>query len=210
MRRGILVGVWAVWALGAWGQRGLGVRFASQFTQISRPEAVGLVGGYFSAFAVGPVYVDYRQNGGGEVGLNVIVKDLAEGFNLPVVMRDFDGGQNTALTALELEARVGPRFGWLYPQLGGQLGYRLRSEGFFVAGAPSGSRVNRLYLNLPLGVALHLPTSFGTVGASVHYTVGLSNWARNPDGRTGWQGGTALGWRVGLHLVFGEPTPGGG
>lgn len=188
-------------------QRGFGLRMAGQFTQLRQGADAGLVDGYYAAFVLGPTYMDYRTNGGGEIGLNLVMKNAEGGFNLPVVMRDFKGSQNTALTALELDARVGPRFGWLYPQIGALIGYRLRAEGFFVPDTEAGRGLNPLYLDLPLGVAVHLPATFGTVGASLHYTIGLVNVARNPGDVTDWQGGSQQGWRVGFHIFFGEPNP---
>lgn len=159
---------------------------------------------------LGPYYQAYSDIGGMQLGLNFIAKQKQALFNLPLVMDDFGSeGQDVALTALELEWRVGPRIKWLKPYLGLCLGYRLKAEGMALPPQdplqPT-QGVNSWYLNLPLGVQYDLPTTYGVVGVSLAYHIGLNNLLAPPEGQggPGYRGGSLQQVRLGIYILFGD------
>ncbi len=181
------------------GQQSWGFRFAGDFSHFGASE-LPLTPGTFSTVNLGPYFASVDRWGGYQVGLYFRYKDVRDGFNLPLVMRDFDAGTNSSLAALELDLRAGPRFGWFFPQIGIVGGWRWKASGLAADNAPS--RPNRFYLAAPIGMKLRLPTGFGATGVGVHYLIGLSNFLKNPDNRTGWSGGSLRTLQVELFVQF--------
>ena len=107
-----------------------------------------------------------------------------KGFALPGVMTDLSDDQNTYVTALELDFKVGPRFQSFHPKIGYLLGYRFNAGGFQ---APEEQEINKLYLHLPFGGGFDWRTRFGTVGVGAFYYIGITNVLKNPnpDGNAG-------------------------
>lgn len=155
---------------------GIGLRFASDFNRFFQAEENDLAPGRFSNIVIGPFYKQYVGTGIVEAGVNFCYKGLeGEGFSLPLVTQDFDDNYSTAMTSLELDFKVGPRIGWIYPKFGMIVGYFLNQEGFFLPGANTETELNRWYAAIPIGVSLELPTSFGTTGGGIFYDIGVSN-----------------------------------
>ncbi|HEX2898714.1 MAG TPA: hypothetical protein VHS96_03240, partial [Bacteroidia bacterium] len=86
--------------LSAVAQRGIGFRFGSDFNHFFRADQHPLVDGWWSHLVFGSYYEAYFQDGGAQIGLNILYKnDRDKGFpNFPVVQRDWRGGQNIGLT----------------------------------------------------------------------------------------------------------------
>ncbi len=170
----------------------VGLRFASYVNWFPRAEAHQLVTGAYTTGAFGVYFKRFSPTSGFEAGLNLNYKNGDDqGFpNLPVVMRDFSGEnpQNVGLTAVEFDLKAGPRFGPIHPKIGYVWGFRFRNSGFF---SDSTDRtVNRMYLLLPLGTSVDLPTRWGSVGFGGFFHIGILNVARRPTGFTGnWDGG---------------------
>ncbi|MCB9230253.1 MAG: hypothetical protein H6581_01200 [Bacteroidia bacterium] len=162
-------------------QRGIGLRFVGDFNYFFRAKEFDVVEGMWSDGAFGLFYQAYFNNGGFRTGLNLCYKNgNGKGFpNFPGVMQDFKDGNNTGLTALEYEIKVGPRFGVVNPQIGYEMGYRFVATGFLEPGTTG--KVNRMYVTLPFGCAFDFPTGYGAVGFGVYYDVGLTNVIRNPN-----------------------------
>lgn len=169
----------------------LGLRFASNINYFPRSEEFGLVGGAFTTGIFGISFSNYQPASGFSVGLNVNYKDgNGKGFpSLPVVMQDYGAdAQNVGHTSVEMELKVGPKVGILYPQIGYILGYRFTQTGF-LRDSGSDREINPLYLMLPFGATTNLPTNFGTVGFGAFFNVGILNVmrpeqpARNNGGR---------------------------
>lgn len=158
----------------------LGLRFASNVNYFPRAEEFDLVGGAFTTGLFGISYSNYQPASGFSVGLNVNYKDgNGKGFpSLPVVMQDYGAAaQNVGHTSIEMELKVGPKVGILYPQIGYILGYRFTQTGFLQDNG-SGREVNPIYLMLPFGATTNLPTGFGTVGFGAFFNVGVLNVLR--------------------------------
>lgn len=158
----------------------LGLRFASNINYFPRSEEFGLVGGAFTTGIFGISYSNYQPASGFSVGVNVNYKDgNGKGFpSLPVVMQDYGAdAQNVGHTSVEMELKVGPKIGVLYPQIGYILGYRFTQTGFLRDNA-SERQVNPIYLMLPFGATTNLPTNFGTVGFGAFFNVGVLNVLR--------------------------------
>lgn len=184
-------------------QRGIGFRFGSDFNHFFRADQHPLVDGWWSHLVFGSYYEAYFQDGGAQIGLNILYKnDRDKGFpNFPVVQRDWRGGQNIGLTALELDLKVGPRFGLFNPKIGAQMMYCLRREGFLEQGDTSS--LNRMYLQLPFGLSLEGPTGYGSVGFGVFYSIGLNNVIQAPTpGLRDYDGSKIRGLRFELNIVF--------
>ena len=88
-------------------------------------------------------------------------------------MEDFSDDQSVGLTAIELDFKAGPRFGWFYPRIGGIVGYRLAAEGFQPDKAEP-DPIKKFYLHIPFGAAALFPTNFGSVGFGAYYQLGGS------------------------------------
>jgi hypothetical protein len=165
------------------GQQAIGLRFASNVHFFPRAKDYALVGNAFTTGVFGVYYNNYKPNSGFEVGLNVNYKDAnGKGFpNLPIVMRDYgkDETQNVGFTGLEMDLKVGPRFGYFYPKIGYILGYRLTQTGFQLPGVEE--ELNPWYLMLPFGGSVNLPTRYGSVGFGSFFNVGLFNVLRDPN-----------------------------
>jgi len=183
----------------AWGQRAWGFRFAGDFASLAASD-LPLAPGTVSNVNLGPYFTQVDRWGGYSIGLYLRYKDVRGGFNLPLVMRDFDDGVNASIGALEADLRVGPRFGWFFPQTGLVAGWRWKATGFASAAAPSSP--NRFYAAVPIGLKLRLPTGFGATGIGVHYLISLTNFLSNPDGRSGWAGGAQHRVQVELFVQF--------
>ena len=184
-------------------QRGLGFRFGSDVNHFFRAEQHPVVDGWWSQMVFGTYYQAIFQDGGAQVGLNLLYKNsTGKGFpNLPVIMRDWRDGQNIGLTALELDLRVGPRFGIFNPRIGYQVSYCLKRDGFLEPG--DSSRVNRTYAMLPFGLAIEGPTGYGSVGFGVFYNIGLNNVIKAPTpGLRDYDGSKIRGLRFEFTLLF--------
>ncbi|MEM7656430.1 MAG: hypothetical protein AAF399_09910 [Bacteroidota bacterium] len=172
-----------LWMVPAFGQQAIGLRFASDIHFFPRAKDYALVDNAFTTGKFGVYYNNYKPNSGFEVGLNVNYKDgNGKGFpSLPVVMRDYgqDETQNVGMTALEMDLKVGPRFGYLYPRIGYILGYRFTQLGFQENGFED--PVNPWYLMLPFGLSVNLPTNYGSVGFGSFFNVGIFNVLRDPN-----------------------------
>ncbi|MEL7533129.1 MAG: hypothetical protein AAFN10_17565 [Bacteroidota bacterium] len=159
--------------------RGIGLRFASNINYFPRALQYNLVPDGFTTGIFGVYYSNYTPKSGYEIGGNIVFKNGGEGFNLPVVMTDFSPDQSLGLGGIEMDLKVGPRFGSFNPKIGYILGYRFYQEGFLRDGATG--EVNPWYLMLPLGVSGIWATNFGTVGVGGFYNVGILNVLKNPD-----------------------------
>lgn len=162
-------------------QRGFGFRFGTDFNYFFRADQQPLVDGWWSQMKVGPYYQAYFDNGGAQVGFNLLYKnDRETGFpNFPVIQRDFRDGQNIGITALEMDLKVGPRFGFFNPKIGYLLSYSFRREGFLEDGEVAD--LNRVFVALPFGLTVEGPTGYGSVGFSAFYNIGLNNVIKNPN-----------------------------
>lgn len=170
----------------------VGLRFASYINWFPRANEYSLAPGAYTTGVLGVYYKKFSPTSGYEVGINVNYKNADDqGFpNLPVIMRDFGDSpdQNVGVTGIELDLKAGPRFGPIHPKIGYVLGYRVNPMGFFEAGTDQ--TPNRIYLLLPLGTSVDLPTRWGSVGFGSFFHIGLLNVASKPDGFVGnWDGG---------------------
>lgn len=161
-------------------QQAIGMRFATDIHFFPRSKDYDLVPKAFTTGVFGLYYNNYRPNSGFEIGLNVNYKDgNGKGFpSLPVVMRDYgDSDQNVGYLGAEMDLKVGPRLGVLYPKIGYILGYRFTQIGFQnIREEP----INPWYLMLPFGMSTNLPTRWGTVGFGGFYNVGVLNVLKDP------------------------------
>lgn len=186
-------------------QRGFGLRFGSDFNYFFRAEEQPLVDGWWSQLVFGPYYQAYFDNGGAQIGLNVLYKNNKEtGFpNFPVIQRDYgNDGQNLGLTALELDLKVGPRFGFFNPKIGCLTQYAFRMDSVLEAGQTA--TLNKINVALPLGMTVEGPTGYGSVGFSVFYNIGLNNVIRNPNpnGLQDFDGSKIRGLRIEMFILF--------
>ncbi|MBX3101165.1 MAG: hypothetical protein KF690_01515 [Bacteroidetes bacterium] len=184
--------------------QGVGMRFAADFHNYNRPQDYPLIDGTFSTFLVGVHYKKYFGNGIIEVGGNFIYKGGEDGFRLPVVMQDWPRDKyHTRFTAAELDLRVGPRIGLFFPKIGARLQYRFTQEGMvedgFQGRPASDYQLNPVYLFLPLGVSLELPTSFGTTGIGAYYNFGITNVLSTRNLETG---GTQRALTLEIHVML--------
>lgn len=190
-------------ALPAHAQRGIGFRFGSDFDYFFRAKSNPLVDGWWSNLVFGTYYEAYFKEGGAQLGLNILYKnDREKGFpNFPLIQRDWKRGQNIGLTALEMDFKVGPRFGLFNPKIGCQIMYCIKREGFLEQG--DSSRLNRVYGTLPFGCSLEGPTGYGSVGFGVFYNIGLNNVIKAPTpGLRDYDGSKIRGLRFELNIVF--------
>jgi hypothetical protein len=185
-------------------QRGIGFRFGTDMNHFFRADRHPLVDGWWSHLLFGSYYEAYFQDGGAQFGLNILYKnDRDKGFpNFPVVQRDWRDNQNIGLTALEMDLKVGPRFGLFNPKIGCNIMYCFRREGFLEAGDTTSS-LNRVYGLLPFGLSLEGPTGYGSVGFGVFYNIGMNNVIQAPTpGLRDYDGSKIRGLRFELNIVF--------
>lgn len=161
-------------------QRGIGIRFATDLTSFQRPLELNFVPGWFSTGKIGVFYKQHSPKSGFDIGLNLNYKQGDDkGFpNLPVIMQDFQEGQQTGLTSIEMDLKVGPRFLALHPRIGYIVGYRFEAVGYQ---RTEDLEINKWYVHLPFGASYSLPTNFGTVGIGAFYLLGITNVLKDPD-----------------------------
>lgn len=184
-------------------QRGVGLRFGTDMSHFFRASEHPLVDGWWSNLVFGPYYQAYFQDGGAQVGLNILYKNNDDkGFpNFPIIQRDFKGGQNIGLTALEFDLKVGPRFGLFNPKIGANIFYCLQRDGFLEAGKTAS--LNSTYFSLPFGLTIEGPTGYGSVGFSIYYNVGLNNVIKAPTaGLRDYDGSKIRTLRIELFVLF--------
>jgi hypothetical protein len=185
-------------------QRGLGLRFGTEMNHFFRADNYPLVDGWWSQLVFGPYYQAYFDNGGAQVGLNILYKNNRDkGFpNFPVIQRDFRDGQNVGITALEFDLKVGPRFGVFNPKIGALINYSFRLDSILEAGQTA--PLNRVYVSLPLGLSVEGKTGYGSVGFSMFYNIGINNVLRNPGprGLQDYDGSKLRGLRFELFVLF--------
>ncbi len=180
------------WALPA--QQGVGLRFATHFNHFPNNEEVDLIPNWFSTGQFGVFYRSYNAYGGAEIGLNLNYKRTkdSKGFpNLPLVMQDFPAKDqlgnavlsDVGLTAIEMDLKLGPRFGAVNPKIGYTLGYRLKQQNLIdpTNVNPDTVKMNRVYLSLPFGTSVDFFTNFGTIGVGAYYNIGILNVKRKPQ-----------------------------
>ncbi|MEM7037607.1 MAG: hypothetical protein AAF570_11560 [Bacteroidota bacterium] len=184
-------------------QRGIGFRFASDFNYFFRADQQPLVDGWWSHLVVGPYYQAYFDNGGAQIGLNLIYKNNDDqGFpNLPVVQRDLGDNMSIGLTGLEFDLKVGPRFGVVNPKIGFLLSHFFTREGFLEDGEMAD--LNRTFVSFPIGLSVEGPTGYGSVGFSVFYNIGMNNVIKNPTPGIGdFDGSKIRALRIELFVLF--------
>ena len=168
-------------------QRGFGFRFSTEFNHFFRSENYDLIDGSWSHIVIGPYYQSVFENGGAQIGLNFIHKGADGLGDMPVVQRDYNGDHSIRNTALEMDMKVGPRFGPINPKIGYLIGYRFIQDGYLEAG--STMEINRWYVSLPFGATAEFPTGYGSVGFGLFYDVGMTNVIKNPlPNSRGWNG----------------------
>ncbi|MCE3008023.1 MAG: hypothetical protein LW884_06720 [Bacteroidetes bacterium] len=168
---------------------GFGMRFASDFSYYNQARNFPLIEGNYSHITIGPTYKKFYGNGQMEVGLNFLFKGGDGGFQLPLVNRDSPDTLNTRMTGLELDFKVGPRFGIFTPKIGFRWQYRFLQEGMLkkvFEGEPTDKyKLNKMHLLLPIGFSIDLPTGFGATGFGAYYNFGLTNVLGTGNLRTG-------------------------
>ena len=181
MRIFTIIGILFLIITQALAQSGVGLRFASNLNHFPRAKDYQLIQHWYSTGVLGAFISRYKPNSGFEAGINVMYKNGKEGgFNLPVIMRDFaQDVPRVGVASIEMDLKVGPRFGAFNPKIGYILGYRLSSANFQEEGAEG--KVNRPYLMLPFGVSVNLPTNYGSVGFGGYYNVGIFNVLSDPN-----------------------------
>ena len=157
-------------------QRGIGVRFITDFDHFFRSQEFDVVDGWWSAAGIGAYYQVVFKHGGFRAGINVLGKPAGRG--LPVVMQNFSDDTDVGFTMIEGELRVGPRFKFFNPQLGFIFGYYITQKGFLEPG--STESVVPINLTMPFGGTFEWPTGYGSVGFGLFYNVGLTNVMRDP------------------------------
>lgn len=204
LRLWVLVGlVFGTACLPLQAQRGVGVRFGSDLNHFFRAQKHPLVDGWWSQLVFGPYYQAYFQDGGAQIGLNILYKNNSDkGFpNFPVIQRDLKAGQNIGITALELDLKVGPRFGLFNPKIGANLFYCFKREGFLEDGETA--ELNRTYFAIPFGLSIEGPTGYGSVGFSVYYNIGFNNVIKAPTpGLRDYDGSKIRTLRIELFVLF--------
>ena len=186
-------------------QRGFGMRFGTDFNYFFRSQQHPLVDGWWSHMVIGPYYQAYFPDGGAQIGLNFLYKgNTPNSFNLPVIQRDYgdDPNQNVGLTALELDFKVGPRFGIFNPKIGMLLSYWMKRDGFVPVGTTD--EVHRMNFQFPIGLSVEGPTGYGSVGFSVFYEIGLTNVLKNPNptGLEDFDGSKVRALNIELFILF--------
>ncbi len=187
-------------------QRGLGIKFGSDFNYFFRADEQPLVDGWWSHLVFGPYYQAYFEDGGGQAGINILYKgNTGSGFpNFPVIQRDLtsDTTQNIGLTGIEFDFKAGPRFGILNPKIGLLVSYWFKRDGFLEPGFTD--QLNNVNVQFPIGLTIEGPTGYGSVGFGVFYEVGLSNVIRDPDpnGLQDFNGSRVRAVNVELHVLF--------
>ena len=152
----------------------IGLRFSSNINYFPFSTEFLLAESAFTTGIFGPYLRWDRPRSSVELGIQIVYKNPnPTGFNLPGVMEDFSDDQSVGLTALEVDFKVGPKFGWFHPRIGGILGYRL-DHADFQPNATELDPVKRIYLHLPFGAAALFPTNFGSVGFGAYYQIGVT------------------------------------
>lgn len=186
---------------------GLGMRFFSDFHFAYRAKENLLVNGVFSTGGLGLYFFNYNDFGGIEIGGNFGYKGTKGNFAMPLIMQDLtkDDKQNTGLTYVELDLRMGPKLGKVfYPQFGYAAGYRLKMENL-VENPQIKHELKSFYMNLPVGLSVYLPTQFGNTGLGFFYIIGLTNTLiseKNFDYKR--EVGRLHGLRFQITVLFGE------
>lgn len=157
---------------------GFGLRFGVDFNRFVDANANPLIEGYFSSAVIGPFYKSYYAFGCLETGLNLNYKGRDGQFTLPFVNENFRSGENNALLGLEAVFIVGPRIGFVYPKFGLIGGVWQQQQGWKDL---NGTNIELYgwYMNLPVGLSLDLPTSFGSTGLGLYYKIGLTSIYRD-------------------------------
>jgi len=182
-------------------QTGVGLRFSTSINHFYRAEAYNLIQGRFSNAEIGPFFRMYKKQGGMEMGISYIFKSSG---NIPFVAQDFKGGHSTSFRGGQAVFLFGPQFDIFRPKTGYVLGVRSEPQGFI---HPDLDQValNRFYMFLPVGFSLDFPTSFGTVGGSFFYQIGMTNVKRNPfpDRDHGYDGGKQRALQFEITVMYG-------
>ncbi|MCS7073630.1 MAG: hypothetical protein NZ108_04095, partial [Bacteroidia bacterium] len=201
----LLLNLWlATWVQLVVAQKGLGMRFATDINYFHRAKEYDLITGTFSNFVIGPFYRHYGRYAGMEFGAHFCYKGVPGSFNLPGVMSDFNKGQSTALTGYEFDFKFGPRIARIfYPKSGYVVGSRTKQIGFFQEGKQANRKLNTLYMYVPVGFSVDLPTGFGTTGFGFYYRIGLLNVIQNP-GTGYYDGGKMRAFHLEITVTFGE------
>lgn len=163
-------------ALSGAAQTGVGLRFSTWINHFYRAPTYPLMDGYFSHAQIGAFYRMYKKNGGFEAGLSYLAKPSS---GVPFVAQDFGRGYNTSYRGAQAEFLFGPQFQFFRPKTGYVAGIRSEPRGFLDAGLAARD-ISSFYMFLPIGFSLDFPTSFGTVGGSFFYQIGMTNVIRNP------------------------------
>jgi hypothetical protein len=158
---------------------GFGLRFGVDFNRFLDGSINPLIDGYFSSAVIGPFYKSYYAFGCLETGINLNYKGRDNQFTLPFVNENFRSGENNSLQGIEAVFIVGPRIGYFYPKFGLIGGIWQRQQGWNDAGKRI--ELSGWYMNLPVGLSLDLPTSFGSTGLGLYYKIGLTNIYRELD-----------------------------
>ncbi len=182
-------------------QTGVGFRFSSWINHFYRAETYPLMDGYFSHAQVGAFYRLYKKNGGLEIGLSYLAKPSS---GIPFVAQDFGKGYNTQYRGGQLDFLFGPQFNVFRPKTGYVMGIRQEPKGFLDAGLANRT-LSKFYMFLPIGFSIDFPTSFGTVGGSLFYQIGMTNVIRNPypDLDPAFDGGKQRAIQVELTVLYG-------
>ncbi len=152
----------------------IGLRFSSNINYFPFSTEFLLAESAFTTGIFGPYLRWDRPRSSVELGIQIVYKNPnPSGFNLPGVMEDFSDDQSVGLTALEIDFKVGPKFQWFHPRIGGIIGYRF-DHADFQPGVAEPDPVKRFYLHLPFGAAALFPTNFGSVGFGAYYQIGVN------------------------------------
>jgi hypothetical protein len=201
MRRFIILCVLSIPCL-LLAQSGVGLRFGTWVNHFYRPDDYNLIQGTFSHAEIGAFYRYYKKTGGLEVGLSYLSKPQS---GIPFVAQDFKGGHQTAYNAGQLTFLFGPQFDFFRPKTGYVAGIRTVPTGFIAPGIVQ-SPINTFYMALPVGFSLEFPTSFGTVGGSFFYQIGMTNVKKNPfpDSDPGFDGGKMRSLNFEIFVMYGS------
>lgn len=185
-----------------WAQTGVGMRFGTWVNHFYRASTYPMIDGSFSHAQIGPFYRMYKKNGGLEIGVSGIFKSAS---GLPFVAQDFKGGHTTQYSGVQTDFLFGPQFKMFSPKTGYVMGYRTEPKGFLDPGlAPR--KMSQFYMFLPVGLSVDFPTSFGTVGGSIFYQVGMTNVIRNPypDVDPAFDGGKQRAFQFEITVLYGS------
>ena len=166
-------------------QRGIGFRFASDINHFYRSENYPLVDGSWSNFNIGPFFRNYNKFGGYEAGFNFCYKGDKNNLlgSVPLAAQDFENSLNVQQTPFEIDLRFGPSFDNFRPKTGYIMGWRTYTSGMLKD--TSVANLNTFFIDLPIGISVDFPTSYGTVGAGIYYMIGLTNVTSKPPGTKG-------------------------